>query len=234
MDKILVVIPTFNEAQSLPLLLDKIFSLGFAPSVLVVDDSSEDGTSQKVRSLQEKYPRLFLLTRPNKMGLGSAYRDGFRLATEKGFEVVVQMDGDLTHDPSFIPGMISELRDHDMVIASRYIRGSRIVGFPLSRRLLSRFGNLFARGLLRLTVTDATSGFRAFRRAALEQVSVKTTTSDGFVFQIEIAWRACAAGLRIAEVPLSFVGRKFQRSKFSLKICWEALRKIVAWSRLGA
>jgi dolichol-phosphate mannosyltransferase len=233
-DKILVVVPTYNEVESVPRLLDKIFSLPCAPSVLVVDDNSGDGTSQKVRVFQKRYPRLFLLTRPKKLGLGGAYRQGFEFALENRYEFVVQMDGDLTHDPAFIDGMVGALGNCDIVVASRYVRGARIAGFSLGRRCLSRMGNFLARVLLRLPVVDATSGFKAFRRTALERICVATTTSEGFVFQIETVWRAHKAGCKIKELPFSFIGRRSQRSKFSLKICWEALRKIIAWSFVGA
>jgi dolichol-phosphate mannosyltransferase len=230
MDKILVVVPTFNEVQSLPLLLEKIFSLPFPVSVLVVDDHSPDGTSQKVKALQEIYERLFLMTRPRKMGIGSAYREGFAFARENNFDPVVQMDGDLTHDPGLIARLRDVLRDQDMVIASRYVKGARVVACPWGRRYLSRIGNVLAAMLLRLPVVDATSGFRIFKREALERIAVSTTTSEGFVFQIETVWRARAAGLRMAEVPFCFVNRRFQRSKFSFKICAEALGRMMLWA----
>ncbi len=231
--RILVVTPTYNEAESIPSLLESLFALKGDISVLVVDDNSPDGTSGRVRDCQGRFPRLFLLTRPGKLGLGSAYREGFKFALARGFDIVVQMDADLTHPPEFVTRMIQRLKDADLVIGSRYVQGTRIRSFAWGRRLISRAGNVLAQTLLRLPVHDATSGFRCFRADALRSIRIETTESRGFVFQVETVLRAARRGLRIAEIPIDFFGRRSQRSKFSLGICAEAFLRVVGWALKG-
>ena len=229
-EKILVVIPTHNEREGIGILIRQIYSLNVSAAVLVVDDISTDGTVECVRDLQREFSGIFLLMRSKKLGLASAYRDGFKFALEKRFDVVIQMDADLTHHPGFIPLMLEKIRDCDLVIGSRYVQGAKIVSWKWGRLCISRLGNIFARILLRLSPKDVTSGFRCFRRGALEGIHIETTSSHGYVFQIETTLRASLIGLKIIEIPIQFEGRRFQSSKASFEILLEAVWKVVFWA----
>ena len=208
-----IIIPTFNEVETIGLLIKRLEELPFGKEIIVVDDGSTDGTVEVVRKLMREYDNVRLVLRGRKMGIGSAYKDGFKLA--KG-NVIVQMDADMSHDPGDLPGLLRALRRSDLVIGSRYIPGGRIVNWPLHRRLISYGANLLAKLLLGLKVHDATSGFRAYRRSAFEKI-VSFCLSSGFDFQVEAVFVASILGLRVAESPIRFTGRTKGRSKLGLR-----------------
>jgi len=232
-----VVVPTYNEAESLPRLLDALaVARDDAPAcevdVLVVDDGSPDGTADLVRNHPAYGAWLGLLARGGKGGLGAAYRAGFAHALDAGYDVVVQMDADGSHPVSALPAMLEQIRDHDLVIGSRYVRGGRTENWPLRRRLLSTAANSYARGMLWLRTHDSTAGYRAWRSDALRSAGVLAGESDGYGFQVENTWRAERAGLRVAEHPITFVERTGGVSKMDGAVAREALGLIARWRLL--
>ena len=229
----LVIVPTYNERENIEPLLDRLLALPCGLEVLVVDDHSPDGTAALVEARQAKEPRLHLLRRPGKLGLGSAYRDGFRYALERGAEYVFEMDADFSHDPDAIAAFLEEARDCDLVLGSRYLHGKvTVVNWPLSRLILSYSANLYARWITGLPVNDCTGGFKCFRRRALESVRLDRVRSDGYAFQIEMTYKCWKRGMRIREIPIVFVDRRAGVSKMNRRIIWEALW-VVWWLRLG-
>jgi dolichol-phosphate mannosyltransferase len=220
----LVILPTYNERENIDLLLDRLLALPFGLEVLVVDDHSPDGTAERVEARRSVEPRVHLLERPSKMGLGSAYRDGFRYALERGAELVFEMDADFSHDPDAIAGFLEHVRDCDLVLGSRYLDGNvTVVNWPLTRLILSYSANLYARWITGLPVYDCTGGFKCFRRRALESVNLDHVRSDGYAFQIEMTYKCWKRGMRIREIPIVFVDRRAGVSKMSRNIIWEAL-----------
>ncbi len=201
--KTVVIVPTYNEAEGISAMLDAV--LGEAPDVdiLVVDDNSPDGTAMLVAGHREYGHRLHLLMRLEKDGLGAAYRDGFRWALAGSYDAIVQMDADLSHPPERVPALLAALEHADVAIGSRYVRGGSVRNWPLRRRAISRGGNVYVRLVLGMPVHDATAGFKAFRREALEAIGAVHSESNGYRFQIENTWRASRLGLRITEVPSS-------------------------------
>lgn len=227
----LVIVPTYDES---PTILDAIAGLFQAVpddvDLLVVDDSSPDGTAELVRNeMGSRDDRLNLLVRPAKTGLGRAYIDGFRWALERGYEAVVEMDADLSHDPAAVPSLLEALAEADLAIGSRYVAGGSVRNWGRARRALSRGGNLYARWMLRLPVRDATSGFRAFRSEVLQAQDLDTVASHGYAFQIEMVRRVHAAGGTVVEVPIVFTERAAGRSKMSRRIVAEALWQVTTW-----
>ena len=220
----LVIVPTYNERENIDLLLDRLLALPFGLEVLVVDDHSPDGTAERVEARRRVEPRVHLLERPSKMGLGSAYRDGFHYALERGAELVFEMDADFSHDPDAIAGFLEHVRDCDLVLGSRYLDGNvTVVNWPLTRLILSYSANLYARWVTGLPVHDCTGGFKCFRRRALESVRLDHVRSDGYAFQIEMTYKCWKRGMRIREIPIVFVDRRAGVSKMSRNIIWEAL-----------
>lgn len=225
----LVVIPTYNERDSLPLAVERLFAA--APSgvdVLVVDDASPDGTGELVRTIADDDERVHLIERPGKAGLGTAYVAGFRWAMERDYNAVVEMDADLSHDPADVPRLLAALGDADLVVGSRYVPGGRIENWGAVRRALSRLGNIYARAWLGFGVRDSTSGFRAFRIGTLRSQTLGSLRSQGYSFQIEMVRRVHRSGGRIVEVPITFVERELGRSKMSRRIVLEALGLVTA------
>lgn len=211
----LVILPTYNEAPNvLPLCRDVLAKVPEL-DVLVVDDDSPDGTGDVVERETGREPRLRLLRRPGKLGLGSAYLAGFRLALDRGYANALTMDCDLSHDPRYLPDLLAAMRSCDLAIGSRYVAGGSIENWPLHRRALSAFANMYTRTLLRLPVRDCTSGYRCYSRRALETVDPFDSRSSGYAFLEEMVWRVHCAGLRIAEVPILFVDRLRGASKIS-------------------
>ncbi|NTU41934.1 MAG: polyprenol monophosphomannose synthase [Nitrospirales bacterium] len=236
--KTLVVIPTYNEENNIRTALGKTLMV-FPGDILVVDDNSADGTREIVRSFSET-KRVFMLERPGKLGLGSAYTEGFRWGLERGYELFFEMDADLSHDPSCLPSFMDRVGEgYDVVVGSRYLHNSiSVVGWDFRRLLLSKFGNWYAATLLGLqTFTDLTSGYRCYTRCALESIGLEGIRSNGYSFQIEMVYRAYKRSLRISEVPIIFYERNGGSSKMSRSIVREAamlpfrLRLNGSWSR---
>jgi dolichol-phosphate mannosyltransferase len=227
----LVIIPTFNEAPNIGTLLERLREDRSALDVLVVDDSSPDGTAEIVADAGADDEGLMLLSRPRRAGLGTAYVTGFRWALERGYESIVEMDADLSHDPADVVRLLEHLHDAELVIGSRYVRGGRIRNWGALRRGLSKAGNLYARRLMRWSVMDSTSGFRAYTGSILQEIDLDAIRSEGYAFQIEMVRRVRLAGGRILESPITFAERTGGRSKMSRRIVLEALWRVPAWAR---
>ncbi len=224
---VLIIIPTYNERENIGLIIPEVKALLPDAHILVVDDNSPDGTSGFVKGLAEKYAGLFVLDRPAKEGLGKAYVSGFSWALERSYEFIFEMDADFSHDPRYLPDFLAAMHDKDLVIGSRYIRGVNVVNWPMSRLLLSYFGNLFARIVTGIPVLDCTAGFKCFRRNVLESIRLSEIDSSGYSFQVEVNYLAWKKGFRIAEIPIIFTDRKRGVSKMSTKIVREGL--ILIW-----
>lgn len=229
-DKIIIIIPTYNEVKNISLLLEKLFSLGLNLSILIVDDNSPDGTSKIVTKLQSKYPQLNLITRASRLGLGSAYIEGFNYALKRGFDIIIQMDADLSHSTNYIPDMISLLKEYDLVVGSRYIKDGGVLEWPSPRTLLSKGGNIFSKILLRVSINDLTSGFKCLRKTVLKKIDFNTISSKGYAFQIEMVFRALIKNFKVVEYPIIFQGRKHEESKMSLGIVLEAIFRVMCLS----
>jgi dolichol-phosphate mannosyltransferase len=221
--KALVIIPTFNEAENIPTLVPRVLEQDPGLEVLVVDDNSTDGTGDRVEEMRVSEPRLHCLHRPAKMGLGTAYVDGFRYALERDYELVFEMDADFSHDPDSLPAFLEAAREADLVVGSRYLHGVTVVNWPLSRLILSYGANLYTRIVTWMPLKDATGGFKCFRRATLEAIDLDRVHSDGYGFQIEMNYKVWRKGLRVREIPILFVDRRVGVSKMNKKIVWEAM-----------
>jgi dolichol-phosphate mannosyltransferase len=228
-----IVIPTYNESQNIDALISCLLETGPGISILIVDDNSPDGTGERVEAIAATNPRVRLIRRRAKLGLGTAYITGFRAALGMGGERIVQMDADFSHDPKFVPALLEGARDYDLVIGSRYKSGVNVVNWPIERLLLSYFANKYTKFVTGMPIDDATSGFKCIRRRVLESIDLDRIISDGYCFQIEINFRAWRKGFNISEVPIVFVDRHSGTSKMSRRIIWEAVWK-VWWLRFGA
>jgi len=229
LEKTTLVIPTYNERGNLPSLLEELFSLGMADmQVLIVDDNSPDGTGELAEALKKTYPhQLEVMHRTGKLGLGSAYIQGFQNAMQSGAAVVGQMDADFSHPIEKIPSMLATLEKVDLVIGSRYIAGGKLdEKWPFWRKWLSRFGNFYARSILALPMRDVTGGFRFWKAQALQKLPLERVRSNGYVFQVEMAFLACCSGLSFAEIPIYFAERQWGTSKMSLRIQLEAAYRV--------
>src|SRR3989304_1086865 len=203
--KILVIIPTYNEKENISTILPLVLKQDQEIEVLVVDDNSPDGTGGMVEELNASNPRIKLISRAKKSGLGTAYIAGFDYALRNGYDYIFEMDSDFSHDPNYIPDFLKAIKDSDLVLGSRYIKGVNVVNWPIARLLLSYFANVYARVVTGLPLFDATGGFKAFRRLVLEQVALDRVESEGYSFQIEMSMRAWKKGFRIGEIPIVFV-----------------------------
>lgn len=232
-DNVLVIIPTFNERESLPPIIERVRASTPAAHVLVVDDNSPDGTGDLAESVAQGDDHVHVLHRTAKNGLGAAYLAGFRWGMSRGFDVLVEMDADGSHRPEHLPAMLDALAGADVVIGSRWAPGGGVVNWPRHRQWLSQGGNRYAQVMLGLGVRDATAGFRAYRRTALERMDLATVASQGYCFQVDLTRRAAAAGLRIVEVPITFVERELGDSKMSGPIVAEALWRVTQWGVAG-
>jgi len=221
MDK-LVIVPTYNERDNIDALITRVLALPHGLEILVVDDHSPDGTGAVVREWMARDPRVHLLERPGKLGLGSAYRDGFRYALDHGAEYIFEMDADFSHDPASLGEFLKHAADADLVLGSRYLHGVAVVNWPLTRLFLSVAANLYTRLVTGLPVKDATGGFKCFRRRALQGVRLDRVRSDGYAFQIEMSFKCWKLGYRIKEIPIVFVDRTAGVSKMNRRIIWEA------------
>jgi len=228
--RVLVVVPTYNEADNIRVIVDRILHAVPEVEILVVDDASPDGTGVLADRMAEADGRIHVLHREGKQGLGAAYVAGFGWAAERGYAAVVEMDADGSHAPEELPRLLDAARDADVVIGSRWMAGGRVVNWPLRRQLLSRGGNLYARLALGMPLSDATGGFRVYRVPALRRLDLDSVASQGYAFQVELSWRAHRAGLRTVEVPITFVERERGTSKMSPVIIGEALWRVTLWS----
>ena len=231
----LVVVPTYNERENIGPITGGILAATAEVDVLVVDDNSPDGTGRLADEIAARETRVRVLHRARKEGLGSAYLAAFAMALSDGYEFVVEMDADFSHDPSYLPEMLARAKDTDLVIGSRYVADGGTSGWALGRRLLSRSANLYARTILGVGVDDLTSGFKCFRRQVLEAIGLSTVASVGYAFQIELTYRTIRSGFRLVEMPIVFVERRSGQSKMSWAIAWEAATRIWAmrYSRPG-
>lgn len=234
--RLLVVMPTYNEAAVVRKVVERVRSAVSAADVLVVDDASPDGTGEIADGLAELDPHVHVLHRARKDGLGRAYAAGFRWGLERDFDALVEMDADGSHQPEELPRLLATLADADVVLGSRYVPGGRIVDWSWHREVLSRGGNRYTSIALGVPLRDATGGYRAYRASAVRQLDLDTVASAGYCFQVELAWRAVRSGLRVAEVPITFVERTEGTSKMSGAIVREALWQVTRWGiayRLG-
>lgn len=221
--KSLIIIPTYNEAENLENLLNKIFEVLPSANVLVVDDNSPDGTAEIVKRLMEKDSRIFLIQRSGKLGLGTAYISGFKFALEHNYEAIFEMDGDFSHNPEDLPRFLEALENADLVIGSRYLTGVNVINWPLQRLILSYFANAYTRAITGMPIRDATGGFKCFRAEALKKIDLDKIRSNGYGFQIEVNFLIWAKGLRVKEIPIVFVDRRNGVSKMNKKIIFEAI-----------
>ena len=229
--RVLVVLPTYNERDNARLVLPSVRAAVPDADVLVVDDNSPDGTADVAAQLGAELGGIEVLRRPAKQGLGSAYRAGFEYALDHGYDVVVSMDVDLSHDPGVLPELVRLIEaGADAVIGSRYVPGGATVDWPVHRRVLSRWGNRYASFVLRLQVRDCTSGFRAFRASALKEIDPASTTAEGYAFLTELVRRLVRAELRVMETPIVFRDRRYGVSKMSGRIVAESMWLVTTWA----
>jgi dolichol-phosphate mannosyltransferase len=227
--RVLVVVPTYDEALTLARTIRRLRRAVPDADALVVDDNSPDGTGAIADALAEGDPQVHVLHRPAKQGLGRAYIAGFGWALDRDYDVIVEMDADGSHDPEQLPRLLDALLEADLVLGSRWVDGGAVHNWPAFRRALSRGGNVYARLMLDLPLRDATGGFRAFRRSALDKLDLADVASAGYCFQVDLARRAVRAGMRVVEVPIDFVERQHGRSKMSRAIVAEALWRVTVW-----
>jgi glycosyltransferase involved in cell wall biosynthesis len=227
--RVLVIVPTYNERENLPIIARRLHGAVADAELLVVDDGSPDGTGEIADELADSDPRVHVMHRREKAGLGAAYIAGFGWALERGYDVIVEMDADGSHAPEELPRLLAALADADLVLGSRWVAGGRVVNWPKTRELLSRGGNAYTRTALRLPLRDATGGYRAYRREVLAALPLDSIASQGYCFQVDLAWRAWQAGFRVVEVPITFVERTAGASKMSRAIVAEALWRVTLW-----
>lgn len=232
-DDVLVIIPTYNERGSLPTIIERVRANTPEAFILVVDDNSPDGTGDVAEELAKGDDHVLVLHRTAKNGLGAAYLAGFRWGMSRGFGVLVEMDADGSHRPEHLPRMLTALADADVVIGSRWVPGGGVENWPRHRQWLSQGGNRYTQLMLGLGVRDATAGYRVYRKSALERMDLSTVASQGYCFQVDLTRRAAAAGLRIVEVPITFVEREVGDSKMSGAIVGEALWRVTQWGVAG-
>jgi dolichol-phosphate mannosyltransferase len=228
-DRVAVIVPTYNERGNIEATIGRVRSAVPEADLLVVDDNSPDGTGEIADKLAAEDPHLHVLHRPVKAGLGAAYIAGFRWALDEGYGVVVEMDADGSHQPEELPALLAALADADVVLGSRYVPGGTVLNWPKSRELLSRGGNTYARWMLGFSLKDATGGYRAYRASALRRIPLGEVESQGYCFQIDLVRRAIGAGLKVVEVPITFVERVHGSSKMSRAIVMEAFWRVAIW-----
>jgi dolichol-phosphate mannosyltransferase len=227
--RVLVIVPTYNEADNLRSIVERLRSAVPGAHILVADDNSPDGTGRIADELAAADPGVHVLHRPAKLGLGKAYLAGFAWAKEHDYDAVVEMDADGSHSPEELPKLLDALRSADVVFGSRWVSGGRVVDWPLHRLALSRGANLYTRLALGMPIRDATGGFRAYRLPVLDKIEVETVASQGYCFQVDLAWRAYRHQFRLAEVPITFADRQRGASKMSSSIVREALWRVTVW-----
>jgi dolichol-phosphate mannosyltransferase len=230
-ERALVVLPTYNERVNLPLIVPQILEQDSRLEVLIVDDNSPDGTGQLADELAAVDPRVHVMHRAEKAGLGKAYLAGFRWALDRGYDYILEMDADFSHDPKFLGQLLAAAKEADLVIGSRYRAGVNVINWPISRLLLSIGANQYARWITGLPLTDSTAGFKCFRREVLEAIDFEKVRSNGYSFQIEMSFRAWKKGFRLMEIPIVFTDRMEGQSKMNKRIVREAIW-MVWWLRL--
>jgi dolichol-phosphate mannosyltransferase len=227
--RVLVIIPTYNEAENIRLITDRLRRSVPAADVLVADDNSPDGTGRIADDLAAADPQIFVMHRAGKQGLGAAYLAGFAWAHENGYDAVVEMDADGSHAPEELPRLLDALVDADLVLGSRYVAGGTVINWPWHRQLLSRGGNFYTRLAIGVPIKDATGGYRAYRMTMLQKLEIDTVASQGYCFQVDLAWRAQRNGFKVVEVPITFAERELGASKMSSAVVREALWRVTVW-----
>ncbi|MDQ1679743.1 MAG: dolichol-phosphate mannosyltransferase [Frankiaceae bacterium] len=227
--RVLVIMPTYDEKDNVEIITRRLRAAVPDVDLLIADDNSPDGTGKIADALADADPQVHVLHRPGKGGLGAAYIAGFRWGLDHGYDVAVEMDADGSHSPEQLPRLLEALGNADLVLGSRWVPGGEVKNWPLSRKVLSVGGNTYVRLALGLRLRDATGGFRAFRRSALEAIDLDTVDSQGYCFQVDLALRAVRKGLRVVEVPITFVERERGQSKMSRAIVAEALWRVTVW-----
>jgi dolichol-phosphate mannosyltransferase len=223
----LVITPTYNERDNVGRIVPQVLAQDPRLDILIIDDASPDGTGAVADELASRVPRMHVLHRPGKLGLGTAYLEGFRWGLARGYAWLIEMDADFSHDPAHLPHFLAAIEEFDLVLGSRYLGGRvTVVNWPMGRLLLSYFANVYARLVTGLPVADATSGFKCFRREVLEAIELDRVFSGGYAFQIEMSMRAWKKGFRIGEIPIVFVDRTAGESKMSKRIIREAVWKV--------
>jgi len=230
MNQTLIVVPTYNERENLPSLVQRLLSLPVPLDLLVVDDNSPDGTGKLADELAAKHSTIHVLHRPEKNGLGRAYLAGFKWALERDYEFIFEMDGDFSHNPDDIPKFLEAAHDADLVLGSRYVNGIRIINWPLRRLMLSKFAANYVKIITGMPLSDPTGGYKCFRRRALEAIDLNEVRSNGYSFQIEVTHKIWRQGLKVVEVPIIFTDRFLGKSKMTGKIVREAL--VMVWRLL--
>ena len=228
-DRSVVLIPTYNEAANILIVLESVLALPERIDIIVIDDNSSDGTAELVRGLMEVHPeRITLIERAGKLGLGTAYLTGFRKALDEGFDHICEMDADLSHNPNDLPLLIAPVKNDeaDLAVGSRYINGVRVMNWPLSRLILSYGAGIYTRAITRLPVHDVTAGFKCYHRRVLEALDLSRVKSNGYSFQVEMKYKAWRKGFRLTEIPIIFTERTEGQSKMSKKIVVEAMMKV--------
>lgn len=228
MNETLVIIPTYNEIDNIESIVDRVLAAVDA-DILIVDDASPDGTGELADALAERHPEVAVLHRTEKDGLGGAYLAGFAWGLERDYWALVEMDADGSHRPEELPRLLEQLIDHDLVLGSRWVPGGKVVNWSRHREILSRGGNLYARLALGIDVRDSTGGYRVFSAAALRRIDLFDVASQGYCFQVDLLWRALERGLRVVEVPITFVERVHGESKMSGAIVTESLTLVTWW-----
>jgi dolichol-phosphate mannosyltransferase len=227
--RVLIIVPTYNERDNIETIIDRVLQSVPDANILVADDGSPDGTGKIADELATNDPRVHVLHRTEKAGLGAAYIAGFGWGLDRGYDVLVEMDADGSHAPEQLPRLLGALRDADLVLGSRWVPGGTVVNWAKSRELISRGGNLYTRIALGISLRDATGGYRAYRRRVLENIDLDSVASQGYCFQVDLAWRAVRAGFRVVEVPITFADRERGESKMSGAIVREALWRVTQW-----
>lgn len=227
MPKTLVVTPTYNEAENIRKLIETVLLQGEEVEMLVIDDNSPDGTASIIKEMMKSNPRVHIIERPRKMGLGTAYVEGFKYALRHNYDFIIEMDADFSHDPNEIPNLLKKAENHDLVLGSRYVDGIRILNWPIGRLILSYGASLYTRWITGLPIKDTTGGFKCFRRKVLESIDLDKIKSNGYAFQIEMNFKAWKKGFKIIEHPIIFADRTHGTSKMSKKIVYEAI--LLVW-----
>jgi dolichol-phosphate mannosyltransferase len=225
--KTLIIIPTYNEIENLPPLLKEIFSYAPEADILIVDDNSPDGTGELADKFHEENAQVHVLHRAGKLGLGTAYIEGFKYAIGHDYDTAFEMDADFSHDPKYLPDFLKAIENADLVIGSRYIPGGDTPNWTMIRRIISGGGNIFARFMLGIPVHDCTAGYRCYRRQVLESIDLDSIQSQGYAFQIELAYRVMQHGFKIVETPIVFMDRRVGKSKMSRKIVIEGFTYVI-------